>query len=332
MKDKWSIITLTIVFSMVLIACSSPAAQPSLEEQEISIALVIGGPRDDHSWAQASYDALQEMARRGMKTALSESVPETDAARVFRQYVDEGYDIIIAHSFSYWDATFEVAAEAPHVNFAWGGGIQDTGPNVGDYAQPFYEAAYMVGILAGFMSETGSLGALYGFDIPVCHSMGEAMLAGAKTINPDSRLTVTSVGDWVDVAAAREAGLAQVDIAGVDFFIGCGQGPTLGSLAAAREIGAYATGYVGDMSVLAPDTVLSSIVWNMVPIFEAMVEETVNGTFDNLWMDFGVAEGAMDIVINPNLMDQVPQEALAAIEQARQAIISGELVVPFIPE
>jgi basic membrane protein A len=322
-----------LLAGLVLIAMVACGAEPApTEEEEISIALIMIGPKDDNSWAEAAYTALQEMEDQGVPTAYSESVSDADVARVMREYVDQGHDIIIAHSFSYQDAVFEVAAEAPEVNFAWAGGIQGTAENVGDYDQPFYEPAYLVGILAGYMSESASLGALYGFDIPVCHAMGEAMLEGAKTVNPDVRLTVTAVGDWGDVAAAKEAGLAQVDTAGVDYWIGCGEGPTLGSIEAAKEVGAYATGYVGDMSELGPDVVLSSIVWDMTPIFEAAYEETVNGTFDNEWFAFGVADDALDVGLNSGLRDQVPQEALEAIDEARAAIKAGELTVPFVPE
>ena len=296
------------------------------------MGLIMIGPKDDNWWAEAAYTALQGLEQEGVPTAFSESVSDADVARVMREYVDEGYDAIIAHSFSYWDAVFEVAAENPDVNFAWAGGINETAANVGDYEQPFYEPAYLVGILAGYMSESGSLGALYGFDIPACHSMGEAMLAGAKTVNPDATLTAGAVGDWGDVAAAKEAALAQVDVAGVDFWIGCGEGPTLGTIEAAKEVSGYATGYVGDMSALAPDVVLSSIVWDMSLIFDTMLNKTADGTFDNEWMAFGVADGALDVVYNPALVDQIPQEAINAINEARSGITDGSLVVPFIPE
>jgi basic membrane protein A len=318
----------------------APAEEGAAEEEmaeeepmeEVSVALILIGPKDDNSWAEAAYTALQGLEEQGIKTAYSESVADADVARVMREYVDEGYDIIIAHSFSYQDATFEVAAEAPDVNFAWAGGINQTAKNVGDYEQPFYEPAYLVGIIAGYVSESGNLGALYGFDIPACHSMGEAMLAGAQTVNPDATLTAGAVGDWGDVAAAKEAALAQADTAGVDYWVGCGEGPTLGTIEAAKEVGGYATGYVGDMSSLGPDVVLTSIVWNMTPIFQTMYDKTVDGTFDNEWLAFGVADGALDIAINPDLADVIPQEALDAVEEAKAAITDGSLKVPFIPE
>ena len=220
---------------------------------------VLTGPWQDHSWNEAGYQAVQALGKQGVKVAFSENVKDADAARVLREYCDQGYEMIVAHSFSFQDATFQVAEECAKSNFAWGGGIQRMAKNVADYDQPFYEAAYPIGVLAGYMSKTGVLGALYGFDIPVCHAMGEALLAGAKTVNPNAKLITTAVGDWVDVAKAKEAAVAQKD-AGVDFWIECGEGPALGAIEAAKEKGGYVTGYVGDMTSNGPDTVLVNLV------------------------------------------------------------------------
>ena len=336
---------------LVFGACAAPAAAPASDgggeaaadaaaeaaaetggEDAAGVALVLIGPKDDNSWAEAAYNALQGLADQGVQTAFSESVSDADVARVMREYADEGYDLIVAHSFSYQDAVFEVAAEYPDVNFAWAGGIGRTAENVSDYDQPFHEPSYLVGILAGSMSPSGNLGALYGFDIPACHSMGEAFLLGAQTVNPDANLTVTAVGDWGDVAAAKEAGTAQVDTAGVDYWIGCGEGPTLGSIEAANEAGAYTTGYVGDMSALGPESVLSSIVWDMGPIFNELYEQTAAGNPYGAQIYYGVAAGALDIAINEALADAIPADAMVAIDEVRAQIAAGEFEVPFIPE
>jgi basic membrane protein A and related proteins len=313
------------------LALLAAAGAARAAEERPGVALVLVGPRDDGSWADAAYRALQAEAAKGSKVAFAESVADADAARVMRDYVDQGFKVVVAHSFSYQDAVFEVAAEAPGTSFAWAGGIGRTAENVADYDQPFYEAAYLVGVLAGHVSGSGRLGALYGFDIPVCHAMGEAMVAGARTVRPDATLAVTAVGDWGDVAAAKEAGLAQADAAGVDFWIGCGEGPTLGSIEAAKAKGGHATGYVGDMSALGPETVLASIVWNMGPIFGHLVERTAAGTFKGEPIRYGVREGALDVVVNPALAAKVPAAATEAIDKARAAIRAGTLQVPFVP-
>lgn len=239
--------------------------------------------------------------------------------------------MIVGHSFGYQDNVFKVATEYPAVNFAWAGGINKTAKNVADYEQPFYEAAYSIGIIAGSVSKTGVLGALYGFDIPVCHSMGEALLAGAKTVNPNAKLVVTAVGDWVDVAKAKEAALAQID-AGVDYMIECGEGPALGAIAAAKEKSIFVTSYVGDMTENGPDVVLVNLVWNLEPLFAQMLKDTKEGTFNGPYYKYGVAQGAMLFTINDKLKDKIPAEALEKANKAMDDIKAGTLVVPFIPE
>lgn len=313
-------------------APAEPAATEAPAAAEApSIAVVLTGPWDDNSWNEAGYNAVQALGKTGVKIAFSESVADADAARVLREYADQGFKMIVAHSFSYQDAAFQVAEEYPQVNFAWAGGINRTAKNVADYAQPFYEAAYPVGIIAGHMSKSGVLGALYGFDIPVCHAMGEALLKGAQTVNPKATLIQTAVGDWVDVAKAKEAALAQAD-AKVDFWIECGEGPALGAIEAAKERGGYVTGYVGDMSENGPDVVLTNIQWNLEPMFTQMLDETGKGTFDNPFYEYGIAEGAMLVTYNEKLKDQIPAEAIKAVDAAMADVKAGKLEVPFIPE
>jgi basic membrane protein A and related proteins len=329
MKTLLKLIILLVVFGLALAACQ-PAA-PQAEKKGDNVAILLTGPREDNSWNEAGYNAVKALEAKGVKIAYSESIAEGDEQRVLREYVDQGFTMIVGHSFGYGDGVFAVAEEFPNVNFAFAGGIQRVGKNVADYDQPFYEAAYPVGIIAGYMSKTGKLGGVYGFDIPVCHAMGEAMLAGAKTVNPNAELLITAVGDWIDVAKARAVALALAD-AGVDFFIECGEGPALGTIKAAQERGAYVTGYVGDMSENGPDVVLVNIIWNMEPLSQRMIDDTREGKFDSPWYVYGVKEGAMLYSINPQLKDKIPAEAIAAADKAMEDIKAGKLVVPFVPK
>lgn len=333
---KYLLFAVLIISAMALAACGGPATEapteePVAPESKGKIAAILTGPWDDNSWNEAAYLALQALEAKGYETGYSESVADADVGRVLREYADEGYEMIVAHSFGYGDAAFEVGEEYPDVNFAWAGGIQRMAKNVADYDQPFYEMAYPAGIIAASMSETGKLGALYGFDIPVCHAMGEAFLAGAKTVNPDAELIFTAVGDWIDVAKAKEAALAQADT-GVDFWIECGEGPALGAIEAAKETGAYATGYVGDMSENGPENVPMSIFWNLEPLFQMMIDDTQAGTFDSPWYRLGVADDVLQLYYNEGLKDKIPAEAIEAASQAIADIKSGSLIVEYVPE
>ncbi|MEM8502544.1 MAG: BMP family protein [Cyanobacteria bacterium P01_D01_bin.1] len=295
------------------------------------LALVLSGSSNDQSWDQAAFEAGEALKADGVDVAMSEAVDPADVAAVLRQYAEEGYDLIVAHSFSYRDGVFQVAEEFPDVNFAWAGGIGETSENVADYDQPFYQGAYLVGLVAAELSQTGKLGALYGFDIPACHAMGEAMLAGAKEVRPEATLISAAVGDWYDVAKAKEAALSQAET-GVDYWIGCGQGPTLGQIEAAKEVDGFVTGYVGDMTSLGPEVVASNLVWNMTPLFNQMIEDTASDTFADQFYSLGIADDVIQVEVSPEFQDDVGEEVIASVDETESRIASGELEVPFVPE
>lgn len=308
---------------------ASPAA--TTDNKPAKFALILSAPPTDKSWNQRAFEAAQALKAKGVEVAVSESVSPADIERVLRQYAEAGFGTIVAHSFNYGDAVFKVAKEFPNTNFAWAGGINKTATNVADYDQPFYQGAYMVGLVAARLSKTGKLGALSGFDIPVCHAMGEAMLAGAKTIRPDATLTSSAVGDWYDVAKAKEAALSQAE-RGVDYWIGCGQGPTIGQIEAAKEKGGYVTSYVGDMSSMGEKVVATNLIWNLEPLFTRMIEDTKSKKFANQNYNMGVADGAIKVEVNPAVKDKLPGDELQALETTRAKIASSELKVPFVPK
>lgn len=352
MKSKWfTLMCVLAVAILVISACGptpepteAPMAQPTEAPAEPTalppteppaegpkFAVITSGPRDDNSWNEAAYLGATALEAEGIQVSFSERIAEGDELRILRELADQGFDMIVAHGFGYQDGVFEVAAEYPDTNFAWAGGINRTAENVADYDQPFYEAAYPIGVIAGYVSQTGNLGYLAGFDVPVCHAMGVTFLAGARTVNPDAQLVATVVGSWEDVAAGKEAALAQAD-AGVDFWIECGEGPSLGAIEAAKEVGGWVTSYVGDMTENGPDVVLVNLIWNLEPLYAQMMQDTLDGTFDNPFYKFGVAKGAMLYTYNEALKDNIPDEAIAAADQAMEEIASGALEVPFVPE
>jgi simple sugar transport system substrate-binding protein/basic membrane protein A len=302
----------------------SGGEEPSDTGDAPKFAVITSGPRDDNSWNEAAYLATKALEEKGVQTAFSERIAEGDEIRVLREYASQGFDMIVAHGFGYQDGVFEIAAEYPDINFAWAGGIGRTAKNVADYNQPFFEAAYPIGVIAGYMSETGKLGGLSGFEVPVCSLMEQSFLAGARSVNPDAQLISTATGTWEDVAASKEAALAQAD-AGVDFWISCGEGPALGSIEAAKEAGGFATGYVGDMTENGPDVVLINLIWNLEPLFDQMLQDTLDGTFDNPFYDFGVSEGAMLFTYNDDLKNMISAEARRAAEKALDGIRSGTI-------
>ncbi len=349
MRKLFKFVSGMIVTTMLLVACAGPSPTPTTPPEVqaptptsapaasgpdlsgMKFAVITSGPKNDNSWNYAAFLGAEAVKAQGAQTAFSEQIAEGDEGPVLDEYASQGYNLIVAHGFGYQDGVFKAAAQYPNVNFAWAGGINHVAVNVADYDQPFYQAAYPIGVLAGYMSKSGVLGALYGFDIPVCHAMGEAFIAGAKSVNPNASLITTAVGVWEDVAAAKEAALAQAD-AGVDFWIECGEGPSLGAIEAAKERGGYASGYVGDMSSNGPDVVLASAYWNLEPLFLKMMEQIKDGTFANTFYQMGMKEDSIQVVLNKDLESKIPAEALTAMNKIIADIKSGAFTVPYVPE
>ena len=252
--------------------------------------------------------------------------PGADAQNALRALADDGFNPIIAHSFNYGDDVKAVAKDYPDTIFVYAGGFGDVAANVGDYAQPFWEPAYLEGILAAGTVE-GKVAGAGGFDIPVCRAMKNAFLAGAKEIDSATTGDFVAIGDWYDVQKAKEAAIAQGD-AGARRYIGCGQGPTFGQIEAANENGGVSMGYVGDMSSVGP-SVLASFTWNLKAVFEEMVADVAAGKTEARYYDVRMKDGGMEVVINPAWKDKISAAAMTEYESQLAAIKDGSFEVPY---
>ena len=323
------IIILMVALAVAVTACGGDDESSA---DGVRVALVSPGEINDLSWNQVMFEGAEALKAEGLISEFSytELVPEGDAERAIRGYAEDGYDLILAHSFGYGETALAVSEDFPDAAFAWAGGIEGQTGNLADYAQPFYEAYYRVGILAGGVSETGVLGGAGGFDIPVCHAMIEAFYLGAQEVNSAARGVTSYVGDWIDVVKAKEAaGAAAAE--GADVFAACGEGPVLGQIEVAKEQGLYSTGYVGDMSSLDPDTVLASMVWNTKELLRPMIADINAGTFSPAkYYSVGVADDGLLVDINPGLEDKISKEAMDLYEKRLQEIKDGTFTVPFI--
>jgi len=325
-----------IVIVMVALALAATACggDDDATGDGVRVALVMPGEINDLSWNQVMFEGAEALVDEGLISEFSytELVPEGDAERAIRGYAEDGFDLIVAHSFGYGETALAVSADFPDAAFAWAGGIDGQTGNLADYAQPFYEAYYLVGILAGGVSKTGVLGGAGGFDIPVCHAMIEAFYLGAQEVNTAARGVTSYVGDWIDVVKAKEAaGAAAAE--GADVFAACGEGPVLGQIEIAKEQGLRSTGYVGDMSSLDPATVLASMTWNTKELLRPMIEDINAGTFTPAkFYSVGVADDGLVVVINPELEGEISDTAMDLYEQRLKEIQDGSFTVPFIAE
>jgi basic membrane lipoprotein Med (substrate-binding protein (PBP1-ABC) superfamily) len=303
-------------------------------EKPVKMALVLPGNINDLSWNQMAYEGAKQLEKEGMvELSYTENVPEDAASvtQVVSGYAQQGNQLVIAHSFGYGDPLFKLAKDFPDTDFAWAGGIDKTDTNIADYAQPFWDASYLAGILAAGVTKTKVVGGLAGFDIPVCHAMLEAFKKGAQSVDDSITGINTYVGDWVDVAKSKEAAAAQADQK-ADVFMSCGEGPALGSIALAKDRNLAASGYVGDMSSLAPENVFASVVWDLHTLWGQMVADVQNDTFQpGKFYEVSVKDNGLHVAINPQFHEEIPADIMTKFNETLADIKSGAFTVPFDP-
>ena len=99
----------------------------------------------------------------------------------------------------------------------------------------------------------------------------------------------------------------------------------MGVIEAAAEQGKYAIGVDQDQNYLAPENVLTSAMKRVDVSVFSLIEDVVNGTFEAGDKLYTLESGAVDIAPTTTLLSE---EALAAVETAKAAILSGDIVVP----
>ncbi|WP_417308902.1 BMP family protein [Devosia sp.] len=296
---------------------------PATAADDLKVALILPGPISDNDWNAGGYAGL--MAAKDnldIEVAYSENVADADAERVMRDYASRGYGLVIAHSFSYGAATLATAEDYPEVMFL-AGTAQELAENVGTYDNPDYQGAYLTGMLAAGASESGKIGWVGGNPAPNMLANYHAWKAGAEAVDPEITVMLTWIGSWFDPPKTKEASIAQVE-QGADVL----SAQAVGVIDAAVEKDVLAIGAVSDQNFLGPDVVLTSVLWDLGPVYTDVAKSVMEGTWESRAWTYGIKEGSIKLADFHGLDSNVDPAVLAEVEETMAAIKAGDFVVP----
>lgn len=321
-------------------AAEAPAEEPAAEGDgptELNIALVLEGVQEE-GWNTAMINAVDRLTDEapygvGITYDIIENIAYADGERIGRELASTGtYELIVMHS-AFVDGTNAIAPDFPEIAFGLSGSGNDLaiGGNVFWIDVFIHEPAYLLGQIAGSMTTTNQISAVAGFPFANVNAPVHAFIDGALSVNPDITHSVTYIESWFDAVTANESAIAQI-AEGSDMIYAERFGPVE---AAASAENVYAFGHFTDQSSLNPDIVLASAVANwdpaMMEIIDAWYAFETEGTpyaapaeqrivFDSM------VDGGSDIT---ELSASVPEDVAALVAETREAILSGELEVPF---
>ncbi|MBP8133957.1 MAG: BMP family ABC transporter substrate-binding protein [Zoogloea sp.] len=294
---------------------------PAMAAEPLKIGFVYVGPVGDAGWTYAHDQgrlALEAALGNKIKTTYVENVPEgADAERVIRKLATEGNKLIFTTSFGYMNPTAKVAKDFPGVVFEHATGYK-TGKNLGIYETRFYEGAYLLGVVAGKMTKTNTLGVVGSFPIPEVVRNINAFTLGAQSVNPAVKTKVIWVNSWYDPAKERQA--AETLIAQkADVLSQNTDSPA--ALQAAQEKGVYAFGWDSDMVKFAPKAHLTANINEWGGYYTDTAKAVLAGTWKPREVRGGLAEGMVRMApLNP----VVPADAAALFNEKKKLIAEGK--------
>jgi basic membrane lipoprotein Med (substrate-binding protein (PBP1-ABC) superfamily) len=359
-SKRWRAIVFVVLLAMLFAACARPPAAetpagevapteaetpageatpteaeiPSVEPPtELRVAAILSQSIDsswDYTFVE-SFRRVQQLAPHGLTIddiVWTEGVWDAEAEVVLREYAESGlYDIIWCHT-TCSDQVGNVMNDYPEILWVYvGSGNVGLGGNAyWDYKR-IHEPGYLMGMLAGYMTQTDRIGVVGTYSFDDVNDVINAYIQGAKEVNPAVGASVTFIESWYDPARALEASNAQI-AAGVDHLLQLAEGFD----ACTGNVFCY--GPYGDYNFIAPNNVLTSAVSYWDPDILWIIDEwwdhrttgePYDGNTEPVW--FTMAEGGADLAPFHGLESRIPPEAYDAVMQARQDILDGRLQV-----
>jgi basic membrane protein A len=292
---------------------------------KIGLVTDIGG-LNDRGFNQLAYQGLQQAEDElGVEIRVLESKSDADYIPNLQTLADEGFDLIISVGFLMTDATTEAANAYPDTQFAIVDSAFDPAiPNAQGLLFKEQEAGYLVGYLAGLVTESGTVSSVGGQKIPPVDKFIAGFQKGAADANPDVKTLNGYSQDFVDQAKCKEVALDQIS-RGSDVVFQVAGGCGLGALDAADQEGVWGIGVDADQAFLGPHVLTSALKRVDVAVFKT-IESVVNGEFAGgevttfALADDGVALG--------DTSPDAPAEAVEETKAQIDKIVAGEVEIP----
>jgi basic membrane protein A and related proteins len=275
----------------------------------------------EEPWDGVIHTALNAEAEAGLieYTFADDIGYSGDMELVLREVAElEAPDIIFGDAFGNEEAVRAVAADYPDIAFVFGSGGGPADPSFSVFDNWIHEPAYLAGMLAGGLTESGIIGIVGGIPVPEVNRITNAFIQGAQAVNPAVEAKVSFINSWFDPASAKEAALAQID-AGADVLYA----ERAGVIEAAVQKDLLAVGNMSDQSADGPDHVVTSVTWNMTPTVQYVLDQVAGGTYTAQDLkDFSmVAKGGA--ALGPINEALVPADLLETVRAKESEIVSG---------
>lgn len=240
---------------------------------------------------------------------------------------EEGYDIIYFVYDNFLEAAKELCVLYPDIMFI-GLYIDLQGEEVAPNLKPVHfrseQGAFMCGVVAALMTESGTVGFIGGANNPSIKVFLAGYEAGINYVDNGTELIVSWANTFDDPLKGQELALSMHE-RGCDVIYQAANQTGLGVFQAAEDEGFYAIGVDVDQSELAPENIICSSLLDHGYATYDSISKAINGEFNNEQVFYGLQEGMPVIAINEAL---VSEEIIQQVEEIENQIMAGEIEIP----
>ncbi len=300
--------------------------------QDFTPAIIFDmGGKFDKSFNAAAYRGAERFeAEHGIDYLEFEITNESQREQALARMAGRGgADVVVAVGFGFTSPMEEIAPEYPETAFTIIDSVVEA-PNVRSVVFEEHEGSFLVGIAAAMASETGTVGFVGGMDIPLIRNFLHGYRQGVAHADDGVTVLANMTGDtpaaWNDPTKGAELAQSQFD-RGADVVYHAAGGTGLGVLQAAADSGKLGIGVDSNQNHLHPGHVLTSMLKRVdVAVYDAFTDGLM-GEMKTGTLSLGLAENGVDYALDEHNEELLTADMIAAMEQAKAAIIAGELTV-----
>ncbi len=323
---------------MKLFLCAALLTALTLPARALKVGLVFDvGGRGDKSFNDAAFRGLERAKKDlGVEYEYVEPSESADRENALRQFASGPFDLVIGVGFIFTDDINRVSAAFPKKPFACVdyavNPAKSVPANVVALKFREQEASFLGGIVAALTSKTKIIGFVGGMDVPLIHKFEAGYKAGAawadSTVKVLSAYAGVTPEAFKDPSKGKEIALSQIS-RGADVIYHASGSTGLGVFEAARDKKIFAIGVDSDQYKDAPGFVLTSVTKQVDEAVFRAIKAAKDGKPLKGILELGLKEKGVDYIYDANNQALLPAAVRAKAEEARKAIITGKIKVPF---
>ena len=271
---------------------AAPSSEFGADGSGLKVGVIFDGPLLDGGWNESHSAAIDRVKEEypGIEiTRIEGANPGQRAQLALEELASQGHQLILATGSSHTEDILTINEDYSDSRFATVGGTV-LADNLAQYFTAIEEIRYLHGMMAGLLTETGVVGFISGFPVPIEVRTLNAVALGVEAVNPDARVEVLWVNSWYDPDLEREAARTLFE-AGVDVIVSDMSSPGIPSFAD-RE-GILFSSYDQDLSDVNPQSWAGGFHIRWDAYYKKAVEDMIAGVWQPELYYGGIAEGML---------------------------------------